>query len=257
MKKTIKELKEQLSEVTQFDDPILLDALSDKRKGVIELTIKTQNRIKKEMIKKVDFQCRFKYERELRNKNINIVAGIDEVGRGPLAGPVVACAVILPEDFDLLEVNDSKKLSKSTRESLVPLIKEKAVAIGVGIADNQVIDEYNIYEATKLAMRDALDDLDIKPEHLLIDAMEIDTSIPQTKLIKGDAKSNSIAAASIMAKHYRDEMMKDFSLTYPEYEFEVNVGYGTKKHLEALNQFGPTPIHRKSFSPVSKLINKS
>ena len=188
------------------------------------------------------------YERELYAQGVRTIAGIDEVGRGPLAGPVVAAAVILPEDFDLLGVNDSKKLSEKRREELFVQIKEKAVAWAIGMADSRVIDEINILQATKQAMAEAVGSLPVKPDHLLIDAVKLEgLDYPETPIVKGDQKSISIAAASIIAKVKRDDMMITYASKYPGYAFEKNKGYGTKEHYEGLREHGITPIHRRSF----------
>ena len=181
------------------------------------------------------------YERKLRGEGFHLIAGVDEVGRGPLAGPVVAAAVVLPSDFDVLGVDDSKKLSEKKREQLYGEILERAVCWGIGRKDNTVIDEINILEATKLAMAENID-------FVLFDAMKIEAvKKPQMSLIKGDAKSLSIAAASIVAKVTRDREMIAFSAEYPGYAFESNKGYGTKAHYEGLRARGLSPIHRKSF----------
>ena len=196
------------------------------------------------------------YERAFRSEGANYIAGVDEVGRGPLAGPVVTACVILPEDFDVLGVDDSKKLSEKKREELYGVILEKAVAWGIGRADNQRIDEINILEATKAAMKEAVENADqmLREKtgegisHILFDAMTIkEIEIPQTSLIKGDAKSLSIAAASIIAKVTRDREMVAYHQQYPDYAFDSNKGYGTKAHYEGIEKKGITPIHRKSF----------
>ena len=196
------------------------------------------------------------YENKLRERGIKYIAGVDEVGRGPLAGPVVTACVVLPEDFDVLGVDDSKKLSEKKREELFDSIKERAIAIGIGIRDNNRIDEINILEATKEAMAEAIEnaDADLKAkqgkgiEHILIDALTLkNVDIPQTGIVKGDAKSLSIAAASIIAKVTRDRMMVEFAEVYPGYAFEKNKGYGTKAHYDGLHAQGMTPIHRRSF----------
>lgn len=177
------------------------------------------------------------------------------MGRGPLAGPVVTAAVIIDENFNLIEVNDSKKLSPEKRLKLYPKILAEAVSVAVGVKDAQVIDQINIYEADRLAMAEAVNNLDRRPDALLVDAMQVPVDINQIKLIKGDAKSNSIAAASIVAKVYRDKLMDDYAQLYPEYGFERNAGYGTKEHLAAIKKYGPSPIHRKTFAPVSDFFN--
>ena len=196
------------------------------------------------------------YENKLRERGIKYIAGVDEVGRGPLAGPVVTACVVLPEDFDVLGVDDSKKLSEKKREELFDSIKERALAIGIGIRDNNRIDEINILEATKEAMAEAIvnADAELKAkqgkgiEHILIDALTLkNVDIPQTGIVKGDAKSLSIAAASIIAKVTRDRMMVEFAEVYPGYAFEKNKGYGTKAHYDGLHAQGMTPIHRRSF----------
>ena len=196
------------------------------------------------------------YENQLRSQGYRYIAGVDEVGRGPLAGPVVAACVILPEDFDVLGVDDSKKVSEKKREVLYDQILEKAVAYGIGSADNNFIDEINILEATKVAMKEAVlkagemlkEREEGSIEHILFDAIEIkDVDIPQTSIIKGDAKSLSIAAASIVAKVTRDRQMVEYHGQYPDYAFNSNKGYGTKAHYEGIARCGITPIHRRSF----------
>ena len=188
------------------------------------------------------------YENALREAGARYIAGVDEVGRGPLAGPVVTAAVILPADFDVLGVDDSKKLSEKKREELFDLIKEKAVAWAIGMRDPERIDAINILEATKEAMIDAILGLDVEPDHILIDALTLPgVPIPQTGIVKGDAKSVSIAAASILAKVTRDRMMVEYEKTYPGYGFAQNKGYGTAAHYAGLKALGLTPIHRRSF----------
>ena len=187
-----------------------------------------------------------RYENEYRN--YKYICGIDEVGRGPFAGPVVAGAVILPSDCNILYINDSKKLSAAKREELYDEIMERAIAVGLGVVSPQVIDEINILQATYEAMRIAIKNLSVKPDILLNDAVKIPkVDIPQVSIIKGDAKSVSIAAASIVAKVTRDRMMVEYDKIYPEYNFADNKGYGSEKHREALKKFGPTPIHRNTF----------
>ncbi len=228
----------------------------DERQGVKKLLLSYENKLKKQATKEAAFQKRLSYERDLKEKGYHLVAGIDEVGRGPLAGPVVACAVILPADFHEVDVNDSKQLSQKRREELYDIILKEAVAVGVGIKSETVIDEVNIYQATRLAMKEAVEKLNPTPDYLLLDAMKLDLDIPQESLIKGDAKSASIAAASIVAKVTRDRLMTEYSLTYPGYGFEKNAGYGTKEHLLGLETFGVTPIHRKTFAPVKDYLKK-
>ena len=197
------------------------------------------------------------YENELYNKGIKYIAGVDEVGRGPLVGPVVTAAVILPVDFYDERINDSKKVTEKKREILYDVIMENAVSVGIGMSSSEVIDEINILEATKKAMKEALDNLSVKPEHVLIDAVKLDIDIPSTSIIKGDAKSQSIAAASIMAKVTRDRMMYELDKEHPEYDFAHNKGYGTKKHIEAIRKYGILKEHRKSFAPCNEYDLKS
>ncbi|MCD8326322.1 MAG: ribonuclease HII [Lachnospiraceae bacterium] len=188
----------------------------------------------------------FSYEREYGA--YSAICGIDEAGRGPLAGPVVAAAVILPKDCDILYINDSKKLSEKKREMLYDEIMSKAVAVGVGIVSWERIDEINILQATYEAMRQAIDSLAVRPDLLLNDAVTIPgVDIRQVPIVKGDAKSASIGAASIIAKVTRDRLMMEYHQQYPEYGFDAHKGYGTKTHIEALRQYGPCPIHRRSF----------
>ena len=197
-----------------------------------------------------------KYERELFEQGVLYIGGVDEVGRGPLAGPVVTACVILPSDFDVLGVDDSKKLSDKKRRELDVLIREKALAYGYGMRDNETIDRINILNATKEAMKDAISEaammLEIKHRaklgHVLIDAVRLDgLDYPETPIVKGDQQSISIAAASIIAKVKRDDMMIAYASKYPGYAFEKNKGYGTKAHYDGIREHGITPIHRKSF----------
>ncbi len=186
------------------------------------------------------------YERKYESKGY--VCGIDEVGRGPLAGPVVACACILPKDCNILYINDSKKLSKKKREELYDIIMKEAVAVGIGYNSPERIDEINILQATFEAMREAISKLSVTPDILLNDAVTIPgVDIKQVPIIKGDAKSISIGAASIVAKVTRDRLMEDYDKLFPEYGFASNMGYGTAVHIKALKEIGPCPIHRRSF----------
>ena len=198
----------------------------------------------------------YKYEKELNKKGITLIAGVDEVGRGPLIGPVVAAAVILPQDFHLEGLTDSKKLSEKKRETFYEIIKREALAIGIGVIDEKRIDEINIYEATKEAMYMAINNLNIKPEHILIDAMPLTLDIPTTSIIKGDLLSISISAASVIAKVTRDHMLYKIDEEYPMYDLKNNKGYGTKKHLEAIKKYGITKYHRLSYKPVSDYKDK-
>lgn len=204
-------------------------------------------KMKEDLIRMSEIENRL-YADGIDGREVHTIAGVDEVGRGPLAGPVVTAAVILPKDFDVLGVNDSKKLSEKRREELFLQIKEKAVAVSIGIRDHQRIDEINILNATREAMTEAVAGLKVRPDVLLIDALTLeDVDIPQKGIIKGDSASISIAAASIIAKVTRDHMMVDYAELYPGYAFEKNKGYGTKAHYEGLDCQGISPIHRKSF----------
>ena len=200
----------------------------------------------------------YMYERELREKGITLIAGVDEVGRGPLVGPVVAACVVLPEEFNLDGLTDSKKLSEKKRDFYFDEIKKQALGIGVGIIDEKKIDEVNIYEATKLAMKAAIDEClkTCKIEHILIDAMPLQLDIPTTSIIKGDLKSITISAASVIAKVTRDRMLDELHEKFPMYDFKKNKGYPTKKHLEAIEEYGIIPEHRRSYGPVKKYLEK-
>lgn len=197
------------------------------------------------------------YERELREKKITLIAGVDEVGRGPLVGPVVAACVILPEHFSLEGLTDSKKLSEKKREYFFDEIKRQALGIGIGIVDERRIDEINIYEATKEAMKEAISSCTVVPQHVLIDAMPLDIDIPTTSIIKGDLKSITISAASVIAKVTRDRMLAELDSRYPMYDFIHNKGYPTKKHLEAISKYGIIEEHRKSYGPVKKYLEET
>ena len=197
------------------------------------------------------------YEKELISKGIKLIGGIDEVGRGPLVGPVVAACVILPLNYKLEGLTDSKKLSEKKREKFFGILSKDAISIGIGIIDEKKIDEVNIYEATKLAMTEAFNKMDVKPEHVLIDAMPLELPVPTTSIIKGDAKSLTIAAASVIAKVTRDRMMDELHEKYPYYNFKKNKGYPTKEHVEAINKYGIIKEHRKSYGPVKDYIEKN
>ncbi len=197
----------------------------------------------------------YKYERELREKGITLIAGVDEVGRGPLVGPVVTACVILPEKFDLPHLTDSKKLTERRREILYREIQEQALGIGIGIVDNEEIDRINILNATKKAMKMAINNCKVKPEHILIDAVKLDIDIPTTSIIKGDLKSITISAASVIAKVTRDHMLYELDEKYPMYDFKHNKGYPTKKHIEAIKEYGIIKEHRRSYSPVKEYVN--
>lgn len=232
----IKELAEKLNEFR-------MDERSAVKK-LIEKYEKNIDKYNKELERLYNMRA---YEREY--EKYGYVCGIDEVGRGPLAGPVVTCAVILPKDVDILYVNDSKKLSEKKREELYDEIMEKAIAVGIGIEDHTVIDELNILQATYSAMRKAINNLSVKPDVLLNDAVTIPgVDIKQVPIIKGDAKSVSIAAASIVAKVTRDRMMVELDKVYPGYDFASNKGYGSATHIEGIKEKGLCEIHRRSFT---------
>ncbi|MDO6229500.1 ribonuclease HII [Streptococcus parasanguinis] len=250
---TIKEIKEQLANIQRLDDPLLAELEQDSRSGVIQAIAKRKREIQKRIDEDERLEGMLAYEKECYARGIELIAGVDEVGRGPLAGPVVAAAVILPKACKIPGLNDSKKIPKYKHKEIYEAVLQNAIAIGIGIKDNHVIDQVNIYEATKLAMMEAIGRLDPQPQHLLIDAMKLDLPISQTSIIKGDANSLSIAAASIVAKVTRDQMMEEFDREYPGYDFAQNAGYGTAKHLAGLDKLGVTPIHRRSFEPVKSM----
>ena len=250
---TIKEIKEQLANIQRLDDPLLAELEQDSRSGVIQAIVKRKRDIQKRIDEDERLEGMMAYEKECYARGMKLIAGVDEVGRGPLAGPVVAASVILPKACKIPGLNDSKKIPKSKHKEIYEAVLQNAIAIGIGIKDNHVIDQVNIYEATKLAMMEAIGQLDPQPQHLLIDAMKLDLPISQTSIIKGDANSLSIAAASIVAKVTRDQMMEEFDRKYPGYDFAQNAGYGTAKHLAGLDKLGVTPIHRRSFEPIKSM----
>lgn len=218
----------------------------DERSGVQKLI--QQYKKKLQALENERARTEVMKEYEHKYEHLGYLCGIDEVGRGPLAGPVVACAVILPKDCDILWLNDSKKLTAKKREELYDVILEGAVSVGIGMASPERIDEINILQATYEAMRQAVGKLSVQPQLLLNDAVTIPgIQIPQVPIIKGDAKSVSIAAASIVAKVTRDRMMEEYDKVLPEYGFASNKGYGSAAHIEALKKYGPSPIHRKTF----------
>lgn len=249
----ISDIKLEINKIKTIGDLTASEYNSDDRKGV-QAALKSRARILQKEAELV-----MQYERMMLHENTHpgmIIAGIDEAGRGPLAGEVVAAAVILPSNHKIIGLDDSKKVPLARRLKLREEIMEHA-QYGIGIATAEEIDTHNIYNATKIAMQRALDNLPGEPGHLLIDAMTLDNGINQTSLIKGDAVSNSIAAASIIAKTTRDIMMAEYDLEYPDYGFSNHKGYGTKTHLEALEKYGATPIHRKTFEPVKSIFRQS
>lgn len=250
--KTIKETRSILND-NDVDEKLLLELEADERKGVRDALAAYKRRQEKIQQIKLDFLNRKKYELPLWNQD-KIIAGVDEVGRGPLAGPVVTAAVILPASNTLYEINDSKQLSEKKRRLYFDQICHQAIDIAIGIGSPELIDTENIYHATELTMKEAIDNLNVKPDHILVDAMTIPVDIKQTKIIKGDASSVSIAAASIVAKEIRDDLMGMYDRIYPGYDFSQNVGYGTKNHLLGLDKLGICPIHRKTFAPIKNML---
>lgn len=254
-KETIAAVKAYLKQVTSLTDPYVLSLQGDDRKGVQQALTQLQRRLARQAAAKEAFYKRFRYEKALWQSGCRYVAGMDEVGRGPLAGPVVTCAVILDPSFDLVAVTDSKQLTRQEREHLYLRIVNEAVEVSIAVNDREVIDHLNIYAATQDAMIRAVKQLHHRPDHLIVDAVPLKLAIPQTTLIKGDQKSISVAAASIVAKEYRDHLMRDYDRVYPGYGFADNMGYGTKEHLAGLKKYGATPIHRRSFRPVPDYLN--
>jgi len=249
---TIKELKKFFS-LRQPDPDELKLLKEDSRKGVQQLASRLEKRQLRQHKLRQDWQQREAYCDKLRNQGYNLICGLDEAGRGPLAGPVAAGAVILPSDCYLPGLDDSKKLSAARREELAAQIQEIALDWEVVLVNSSRIDEINILKATCQAMETALTGLKQEPHYLLLDGeLELSTSIPQEKVIDGDARINAIAAASILAKVTRDTLMEEYHHQYPQYNFASNKGYGTAEHIAALKKYGPSPIHRHSFAVVAE-----
>ncbi|MBS4461812.1 ribonuclease HII [Aerococcaceae bacterium zg-B36] len=256
-KLSINEIKAKLAQVTELDDELLRLYRLDERKGVQTAVKQAEKRIVQLAQQKQEHLARLEIEDAVRQQGFKLIAGIDEVGRGPLAGPVVTAAVILPKNCDaLIGVTDSKQLSPTKRQYFVELIKSVAIAYAITETSVEAIDQYNIYEATRQSMLESVESLKIQPDYLLIDAMKIDSDLPQQSLIKGDQRSLTIAAASILAKEYRDNRMIEYAAQYPEFGFDKHMGYGTAQHLTALATYGYTPIHRQSFAPVRETLKK-
>ncbi|MDZ5711702.1 ribonuclease HII [Jeotgalibacillus haloalkalitolerans] len=247
----ISQIKEMLTESP--DEELINQLKSDDRKGVQKLLKSYQKKIEKDQMLAQQFKDMQAYEKAALLKGYSLIAGTDEAGRGPLAGPVVAAAVILPEGFYLAGLNDSKKLSEQKRELFFEEIMTSA-DVGVGIIEAAEIDRINILNASKQAMIKAIRQLKQQPEYVLADAVTLDIQIPQKSIIKGDAKSVSIAAASVIAKVTRDRLMKEAAEKYPGYDLEKNAGYGTKDHIEAIKKLGLTGEHRRSFEPVKSMF---
>lgn len=253
---SIAQIKAKLTQCAHAQLPQFWEEYADDtRKGVQNLIASAHKRYDAEEKEMLRMQTMLQYERTAYEKGYHCIAGIDEVGRGPLAGPVVAAAVILPENHTIFGVDDSKKLSAQKRESLAEQIKAEAVAWAVGVVSHTRIDEINILQATYEAMRQAISQLTVQPDYILADAVHIpQIAIPQEGIIKGDAKSISIAAASILAKVTRDAMMEELAEQYPQYDFASNKGYGSQKHIAGIAAYGLCPIHRRSF--VKKIMEQ-
>ena len=248
--KSIAIIKEEFRNCAFEDLPEFINTYKkDDRSGIIKLVESAKKKIKKHDDELERLESITVYEKKYQNMGIEYVGGIDEVGRGPYAGPVLAACVILPKGCKIEGINDSKMLTHNKREELFDIIREKAVSIGIGIVDNYEVDELNILQATFKAMRIAVENMDIKPQQILVDAVTIpEVNIPQEAIIKGDGKSITIGAASIIAKVIRDRMMAEYAKKYPQYGFEHNVGYGSREHEEAIRKYGLCDIHRRSFT---------
>lgn len=246
--KKITEIQKEYKDASIDTLPSFIEEyINDGRPGVSKIINQAMNKMEKLRLEKERIERLKEYEYKYWDK-YDYVGGIDEVGRGPLAGPVVTACVILPKDCDILYINDSKKLSATKREELYEEIMEKAVSVSIGVVSEARIDEINILQATYEAMRQAVSECKVQPQVLLNDAVTIPgINIPQVPIIKGDAKSISIGAASIIAKVTRDRMMVEYEDIYPEYHFASNKGYGSQEHIDALRKYGPSPIHRRSF----------
>ena len=243
----------QFTEINGFHFMCLSDLLDLK----MQENRKSDKSIIKKIQLKLDTEDTYQNERSLRQQGYRLIGGVDEVGRGPLVGPVVAACCVLPEEFHLDGLTDSKKLSEAKREYFFEEIKKQAISYGIGIVDEKRIDEINIYEATKEAMIQAIYNCAVLPEYVLTDAMKLDIDIPVKPIIKGDLRSITISAASVLAKVTRDHMLYELDKKYPMYDFKNNVGYPTKKHLKAIEEFGIIPEHRRSYGPVRDYIQKS
>ena len=256
MNKTIKEITIALSETTQYES-WMEEIQQDTRTGVQKVWKQWVNRREKEKKLLEEHNQKVQFDFSFLSSEEHLLAGIDEAGRGPLAGPVVTAAVILPNHCnELIGVNDSKQLSKKARGEFAELIKAHAIDYAIHFQSAQEIDLLNIYEATKQSMKKSVENLKFCPDFCIVDAMTLPIDIPQSSIIKGDAKSLAIAAASILAKNARDEYMEKLHEEFPVYGFDQHAGYGTKQHLEALEQYGPMHEHRKTFEPIKSMIEK-
>lgn len=246
---TMQQLKEMTSTSEALTEEVMFFLAEDKRAGVRQLYLRIMRQNSLAEKEKARLQALEIYEQDLRSKGLQMIAGVDEAGRGPLAGPVVAAAVILPPGVRLLGLNDSKKVTPANRDRLYEEIKEKAVSFSISSVSEKEIDIINIYQASLKAMRSAVIQLQQIPDYILVDAVKIpEISIPQLPLVRGDGLSASIAAASILAKVTRDQIMSKYDKEYPQYGFARHKGYGTRDHLDAICKYGPCPIHRISFN---------
>jgi len=249
---TIKQIRDLIKNDI-VDDKLLSRLKSDQRKGVQQLLIRHEKQQEAKRIKEANFFELLQFDQQFQHSPTDYIAGVDEAGRGPLAGPVVAAAVILPSSFHLVGLNDSKQIKENERQTFYEKITAEAISYHIAVVDNHSIDELNIYEATKKAMTEAILGLETKPSTVLIDAVPLTiNSLVTNSIIKGDEKSLAIAAASVLAKVTRDKIMMELDIEHPEYSFAKNKGYGTKDHLEALKKHGRTAYHRLSFSPVNQ-----
>lgn len=250
-KMTIKEI-EKLFAAEEEPSAEFLDACRQDARAAVGRLVRRRERLEKERSR---VQQLYQYEYEAHERGMEYIAGVDEAGRGPLAGPVVVAAVILPLGLFIPKLNDSKKLSPKVREELFEIIQEQAVCVRHAVIDEKTIDRINIYQATLNGMYDAIFALEPQPQQVLIDAVPLDRlPMPSLSIIKGDAKSASIAAASVIAKVTRDRLMDTYDAMYPEYGFAQHKGYGTAQHVEAIRKYGPCPIHRRTFEPVRSLL---
>lgn len=247
----------QLFKQKEISETMIEELKQDERKGVQRLIRSYEKNKEKEKQLYLHYKKMQHFEHKAMEQGRNYIAGVDEAGRGPLAGPVVAAAVILPQDFLLLGLNDSKQLKVEERNRFFHMIKEQAIAYHIAVVSNEVIDSINILEATKRAMLESIDGLRQKPDYVLLDAGALPRlSIPSDVIKKGDERSISIAAASILAKVTRDRLMNEIHHEFPNYGFNSNMGYGTKEHMNNLRSYGASPYHRKSFAPVQKVIGQ-
>jgi len=253
--KTIKDITNALKTAHNYEE-WMKDIAQDERAGVQKAWLQFQKKIEKQQALQQAHDDKIAFDISFLSSTAQYIAGVDEAGRGPLAGPVVTAAVILPNNCQaLLGLNDSKQLSKETREKFATLVREYAIAYYIHFQSEEEIDRLNIYEATKQSMKKSVKELAIKPDFVVVDAMTLPIDIPQASIIKGDAKSLAIAAASILAKTARDDYMEELDKQFPEYGFAKHAGYGTKQHLEALEHYGVTVHHRKTFEPIKSMIS--